>query len=313
MNHGSATPARLIPELDVSDLDASLRFYTGVCGFELIYRRDAEQFAYLDLCGASVMLQAADGPGRRFRTAPLEQPYGRGINFQIQVDRVKPIYDRMLTGAAEIVLPLEDRWYELQTSKVCNRQFVVADPDGYLLRFFEDVNARDQQALVAVDESTLQLLVDAARHDADPDEVTPPTAQARGATPDWSADRLDWLKAFHRDRREGLDGPFGEATYAILVAGNVCGSIRLKRTAGPTSLEFGIWLRRSARGLGIGTVAVNQAVENARDAGCTELRAQTTTEHLAALHLLRARGFDLSPQRDGMVEAVLPIEVQRHG
>ena len=30
-------------------------------------------------------------PGRRWITAPLQQPFGRGINFQITVDDVTPI------------------------------------------------------------------------------------------------------------------------------------------------------------------------------------------------------------------------------
>jgi catechol 2,3-dioxygenase-like lactoylglutathione lyase family enzyme len=48
-----------------------LRFYVDVCGFEVAYERPAEGFAYLDREGAELMLQAAAGPGRRFRTAPL--------------------------------------------------------------------------------------------------------------------------------------------------------------------------------------------------------------------------------------------------
>ena len=35
---------------------------------------------------AELMLQEAEGPGRRFRTAPLQHPYGRGMNMQIEVD-----------------------------------------------------------------------------------------------------------------------------------------------------------------------------------------------------------------------------------
>lgn len=70
---------KLIPELDVADLDRSLTFYVGVAGFRFCYGREEERFAYLDLDGVHLMLQEAAGPGRRFRTAPLEAPYGRGL------------------------------------------------------------------------------------------------------------------------------------------------------------------------------------------------------------------------------------------
>ena len=35
-----------------------------------------------------------------------------------------------------------ERWYRKNGAEVGNRQFVVADPDGYLLRFFEDLGSR---------------------------------------------------------------------------------------------------------------------------------------------------------------------------
>ena len=125
--------AALVPELDVRDLEASLAFYVGVLGFAVRYQRPEERFAYLERGGAELMLQAAAGPGRRFRTAPLEPPFGRGVNFQI----------RVTDAAAEVVVDLEERWYRRGDGEVGNRQFVVTDPDGYLLRFFEDLGARD--------------------------------------------------------------------------------------------------------------------------------------------------------------------------
>lgn len=85
--------SRLIPELDVCDLDASLRFYVDLIGFELDYQRPEERFAMLSFEGARLMLQEATGPGRRFRTAPLERPFGRGVNFQIQCSDADKLYE----------------------------------------------------------------------------------------------------------------------------------------------------------------------------------------------------------------------------
>ncbi len=134
--------AKLVPELDVSDLAASLAFYVDVAGFTVAYRRSEERFAYLDLDGAELMLQEAAGPGRRFRTAPLERPFGRGVNLQIEVVDVVAVHDRVREADGEVVVAPEERWYRVDNHEVGNRQFVVADPDGYLLRLFEDLGRR---------------------------------------------------------------------------------------------------------------------------------------------------------------------------
>jgi catechol 2,3-dioxygenase-like lactoylglutathione lyase family enzyme len=134
--------SRLIPELDVSDLQQSLRFYVGMVGFELKYERPEERFAMLELDGAALMLEEAAGPGRRFRTAPLEKPFGRGVNFQVQVGDAGTLYKNLLAAKAQILIPLEERWYRSNDQELGNCQFVVADPDGYLMRFFTDLGVR---------------------------------------------------------------------------------------------------------------------------------------------------------------------------
>src|SRR3712207_1336148 len=80
--------------------------------------------------------------------------------------------------------------------------------------------------LVAVDEVVLAALVRAATTDAAADEVTPPLT----ADGSWTPGRVAWLQAFHRDRRDGLDGPLGQATWAVVADGHVVGSVRLAST-----------------------------------------------------------------------------------
>jgi catechol 2,3-dioxygenase-like lactoylglutathione lyase family enzyme len=134
--------SRLIPEIDVSDLDRSLTFYVGVVGFRVVYDRPEERFAFLDLDGARLMLEEAAGPGRRFHTAPLERPYGRGVNFQIEVANVDALVERVRKTGFDPIIPIEERWYRRDEIELGNRQFVVGDPDGYLLRFFSDLGQR---------------------------------------------------------------------------------------------------------------------------------------------------------------------------
>lgn len=124
----------LVPELDVTNLERSCRFYIDGVGFTALFSRTEEAFCYLHLGDAHLMLEQADGPGRRFRTAPLEPPYGRGINLQIAHPDLEGAADRLQSANATFVVPLETRTYRTGDSQVQVTQLVVADPDGYLIR-----------------------------------------------------------------------------------------------------------------------------------------------------------------------------------
>ena len=125
----------LVPELDVSDLDRSLGFYVGVIGFKVWFERAEERFAYLVLGDIHLMLEEAAGPGRRFRTAPLEYPFGRAVNLMINVPDSAALEARVRAAGLVPYIPLEERWYRQGQAERGVRQFVAADPDGYLMRF----------------------------------------------------------------------------------------------------------------------------------------------------------------------------------
>jgi catechol 2,3-dioxygenase-like lactoylglutathione lyase family enzyme len=137
--------ARLVPELICADVECSLRFYTEVLGFTLVYARPEERFAYLDREGAQLMLEQPTA--RAFHAAELVRPYGRGINLQIEVADVDALRARVLAAGSPLFLDMEEKWYRRGETRVGNRQFIVQDPDGYLLRFFQDLGARNAAAL----------------------------------------------------------------------------------------------------------------------------------------------------------------------
>ena len=122
----------LTPELYVTDLDASLAFYCGPLEFRLGYDRPAERFASLKRGAISPMLQ--EPVGRTWLTAPLEPPFGRGMNLQIMVEDVRSLYAACEDAGANIFLPLETKAYQRRDDTVSQTQFVVQDPDGYLIR-----------------------------------------------------------------------------------------------------------------------------------------------------------------------------------
>jgi catechol 2,3-dioxygenase-like lactoylglutathione lyase family enzyme len=133
----------LVPELAVSDWQTSRTFYRDLVGFEVAYERPEDGFSFLALGTAQLMIDQI-GIGRTFeiKDAPLERPFGRGMNLQILVPQVAPILKRLESAGVRLHLPLEEKWYRRDDHEVGNRQFVVADPDGYLLRLFEDLGER---------------------------------------------------------------------------------------------------------------------------------------------------------------------------
>ena len=111
----------LVPELQVSDFDESLAFYTEVLGVAVAWSRPEEGFALLEREGASVMLEQAGGPGRRITTGPLEQPFGRGVNFQILVSSVDALAERLEANGRRPIIPLEERWDRRGTGRIGQR------------------------------------------------------------------------------------------------------------------------------------------------------------------------------------------------
>lgn len=132
----------LVPELHCSDLDQSLAFYVGLLSFRVLYDRPEDRFAFLDRGGAELMLEEYAPGARMLAKAPFERPYGRGINFQIRVEDVDALHAKVVDAGLPTFLPLEERWYRRDGTELGCRQFIVEDPDGYLLRLQQDIGTR---------------------------------------------------------------------------------------------------------------------------------------------------------------------------
>ena len=134
--------AALVPELTVTDVQKSLAFYTDLLGFEVVFSRPETRFAYLQLGDAQLMLdQHAEGQGWG-TPGGLEPPLGRGINFQIEVEHLEPILTRLAGADHPLFVPPEENWYRVADKLSGNREFLVQDPDGYLLRFSEHLGTK---------------------------------------------------------------------------------------------------------------------------------------------------------------------------
>jgi len=156
----TAIHGKLVPELGVSDWTASVRFYRDVLGFRVRYERPEEGFAYLALGVAEIMIDQLDR-GRTFDDGhrPAAHPFGRGVNLQIEVDGIAPLVTSLARAGWPLYLDVEERWYRRDDVEVGNRQFAVADPDGYLLRFFENMGERSPRDQTAGDPANTEGLL----------------------------------------------------------------------------------------------------------------------------------------------------------
>ena len=75
------------------------------------------------------------------------------MNLQILVTDVDKTYATVIAAGIDPLIELEERWYDVDIvtpsgrwastgpMKAGNRQFVVCDPDGYLLRIYTSLGA----------------------------------------------------------------------------------------------------------------------------------------------------------------------------
>jgi [ribosomal protein S5]-alanine N-acetyltransferase len=135
---------RLIPELSVIDFKESLDFYTRLAGFKILYERPENDFAMLEIEGAQLMIEGFTSKNRTWLTGQLERPFGRGIHLQIEVQDIVSLYQIFKNANYPIFFDMEEQWYQIDDKETCNKQFLVQDPDGYLLRFFEHRGVRQR-------------------------------------------------------------------------------------------------------------------------------------------------------------------------
>ena len=133
----------LIPELTVSDLEKSLEFYL-LLGFKVEYERLEQGFVFLSREGTQLMLEQFHPEG--WNVAQLERPFGRGINFQIECSDVGAILKALQHVQYPLYRDLKETWRKVDQELIGETEFLVQDPDGYLLRFSQYLGSRPRDS-----------------------------------------------------------------------------------------------------------------------------------------------------------------------
>jgi len=130
----------LMAELMVSDFAASMVFWTGPMGFAVAFDRPAQKFACLTRPeGAQIMVYQRDGD---WETGALEVPYGRGAVIQVYVADVMALHRAFEAVGWQFYVPLREKWRDWGDRAGGQREFLVQDPDGYLVMVVERLGER---------------------------------------------------------------------------------------------------------------------------------------------------------------------------
>lgn len=121
----------LIPELSVSNIEVSRKFYEDI-GFEVKYERPEDKFCFIQFEENQMMIQEENDT---WNVGEMEYPFGRGINISMSVSDVEKLYNKLKEKGMKMYLDLEIHSYRADDKVYEDKEFLIQDPDGYLLRF----------------------------------------------------------------------------------------------------------------------------------------------------------------------------------
>ena len=122
----------LIPELSVFDIFQTKNLYEEL-GFKIEYERQEEKFVFMSFQDSQFMFEQIHDEG--WNTGELIYPLGRGINFSIAVDDIENLYTLVKSKKLEIYKKLTKSVYLVNGIEEIQMEFLIQDPNGYLLRF----------------------------------------------------------------------------------------------------------------------------------------------------------------------------------
>ena len=122
----------MIPELSVFDIERTKKFYREL-GFKIEYERTEDKFVFMSFQDSQFMFEQIHDDG--WNIGEVVYPLGRGINFSIAVDDIEELYKLVNSLNIELYRELTRNIYQVNGIEEMQIEFLIQDPNGYLLRF----------------------------------------------------------------------------------------------------------------------------------------------------------------------------------
>ncbi len=121
----------LIPELSVSNIEKSKKFYENL-GFKIIYERIENKFCFMQIEDNQIMIEEKND---NWSVGKLEYPYGNGINISMAISDIENMYNELKRKQIDFFMDIKVSEYRVNGKIYQDKEFLIQDPDGYLLRF----------------------------------------------------------------------------------------------------------------------------------------------------------------------------------
>lgn len=121
----------LIPELSVTNIEKSKEFYLNL-GFKIMYERKEDKFCFLYLEDNQIMIQEINN---NWNVGEMKYPFGNGINISMTVSDIDSFYESIISKKVVLFRKIKTSKYRVDDIIYEDKEFLLQDPDGYLLRF----------------------------------------------------------------------------------------------------------------------------------------------------------------------------------
>ena len=121
----------LIPELSVTNIEKSKKFYLNL-GFKIMYERKEDKFCFLYLEDNQIMIEEINN---NWNVGEMKYPFGNGINISMAVSDIDSFYESIISKKIVLFRKIKTSKYRVDDIIYEDKEFLLQDPDGYLLRF----------------------------------------------------------------------------------------------------------------------------------------------------------------------------------
>lgn len=121
----------LISELSVTNIEKSKEFYLNL-GFKIMYERKEDKFCFLYLEDNQIMIEEINN---NWNVGEMKYPFGNGINISMTVSDIDSFYESIISKKIVLFRKIKTSKYRVDDIIYEDKEFLLQDPDGYLLRF----------------------------------------------------------------------------------------------------------------------------------------------------------------------------------